>query len=141
MAVLFAEPRECNTGVKTAIISNANMAHERGEIVLTTQDNSTADEATCTLTSPTADLGASMDDILEAVHSLGKQNKGIENKMKKQGLKIELQVQEILQRVEELCTRVNKQVTQLETGLKLHEDKRTLMNALEEEFTKRLSRF
>ena len=38
--------------------------------------------------------------------------------MKQQGLKIKLQVQEISQRFEELCTRVNKQATQLETGIK-----------------------
>ena len=94
------------------------MADESGEIVLNAQDNSVADETTCTLTSPTADSGASMDDILGAVHSLGKQNKGIQNKMKQQGLKIKLQVQEISQRFEELCTRVNKQATQLETGIK-----------------------
>ena len=58
------------------------MADESGEIILKTQDDSKTDEAT----SPTACSGASMDDILQALHSLGKQNSGIENKMEKQGL-------------------------------------------------------
>ena len=50
------------------------------------------------------------------------------------------QVQEISQRFEELCTRVNAQATQLENGLKLHEDKLTVkMNALEEEFTQKVN--
>ena len=50
------------------------------------------------------------------------------------------QVQEISQRFEELCTRVNAQATQLENALKLHEDKLTVkMNALEEEFTQKVN--
>ena len=115
-------------------ISYTNMADESGEINVKTQDDSEEDEAT----SPTAYSGASMDDILQVLHSLGKQGNGIGNKMQQPGLKIESQVQEISQRFEELCTRVNAQATQLKSGLKLHEDKLTVkMNALEEEFTKR----
>ena len=50
------------------------------------------------------------------------------------------QVQEISQRFEELYTRVNVLATQLENGLKLHEDKLTVkMNALEEEFTQKVN--
>ena len=50
------------------------------------------------------------------------------------------QVQDISQRFEELCTRVNTQATQLKSGLKLHEDKLTVkMNALEEEFTQKVN--
>ena len=50
------------------------------------------------------------------------------------------QVQEIPQRFEELCTRVNAQATQLENALKLHADKLTVkMNALEEEFTQKVN--
>ena len=94
-------------------ISNTNMADESGGIIVKTQDDSEEDEAT----SPTACSGASMDDILQVLHSLGKQNNG---------LKIESQVQEISQRFEELCTRVNAQATQLKSGLKLHEDKLTV---------------
>ena len=67
------------------------MADESGEIILKTQDDSEADEAT----SPTASSGASIDYILQALHSLGKQNNGIENKMEQQGLRIESHVQEI----------------------------------------------
>ena len=92
-------------------ISNTNMADESGEIILKLSEE---DEAT----SPTACSGASMDDILQALHSLGKQNNLIENKMEQQGYKIESQVQEISQRFEELCTRVNAHATQLESGLK-----------------------
>ena len=77
--VLFAEPTECNAGVRSGI-GNTNVADESGEIMLETQDDSEADEAT----SPTACSGASMDDILQALHSLGKQNNGIENKMEQQ---------------------------------------------------------
>ena len=53
------------------------MGDERGKVILKTQDDSEADEAT----SPTACSGASMDDILQALHSLGKQDNGIENKI------------------------------------------------------------
>ena len=67
------------------------MAGESGEIILKTQSDSEADEGT----SPTACSGASMDDILQALHSLGKQDNEIENKMEQQRLKIESQVQEI----------------------------------------------
>ena len=67
------------------------MADESGEIILKTQDDSEADEAT----SPTASSGASIGYILQALHSLGKQNNGIENKMEQQGLRIESQVQKI----------------------------------------------
>ena len=117
-------------------ISNTNMADESVEIIVKTQDDGEEDEAT----SPTACSVASMDDILQVLHLLGKQNNGIENKMQQQGLKIESQVQEISQRFEELCTRVNTQATQLKSGLKLHEDKLTVkMNALEEEFTQKVN--
>ena len=84
-------------------ISNTNMANESVKIIVKTQDDGEEDEAT----SPTACSVASMDDILQVLHLLGKQNNGIENKMQQQGLKIESQVQEISQRFEELCTRVN----------------------------------
>ena len=67
------------------------MADESGEIILKTQDDSEADEAT----SPTASSWASIGYILQALHSLGKQNNGIENKMEQQGLRIESQVQKI----------------------------------------------
>ena len=114
------------------------MAGEIGEIILKTQGDSEADEAT----SPTACSGASMDDILQALHSssLGKQNNEIENKMEQQRLKIESQVQEISQRFEELCRRVHAQATHLENGLKIHEDKLIVKkNALEEEFTREVN--
>ena len=115
------------------------MADESGEINVKTQDDSEEDEAT----SPTAYSGASMDDILQVLHSLGKQDSGIENKIQQPGLKIESQVQEISQRVEKWCTRVNAQATQLKSGLKLHEDKLTVkMNALGKNSQKgKLSRF
>ena len=117
-------------------ISNTNMADESVEIIVKTQDDGEEDEAT----SPTACSGASMDDILQVLHLLGKQNNGIENKIQQQVLKIESQVQEIPQRFEELCTRVNTQATQLKSGLKLHEDKlKVKMNALEEEFTQKVN--
>ena len=112
------------------------MAGEIGEIILKTQGDSEADEAT----SPTACSGASMDDILQALHSLGKQNNEIENKMEQQRLKIESLVQEISQLFEEFCRRVHAQATHLENGLKIHEDKLTVRkNALEEEFTRKVN--
>ena len=77
----------------------------------------------CTLTSPSAFSGVSMDDIAQALHSLGKQNNGIENKIELQGLKIESQVQDILLRFDKLCISINAQSTQLIKALKLHEDK------------------
>ena len=64
-----------------------------------------------------------MDDIAQALHSLGKQNNGIENKIELQGLKIESQVQDILLRFDKLCISINAQSTQLIKALKLHEDK------------------
>lgn len=51
-------------------------------------------EGSCSSTSPPAFSGVSMDDNLQVLHSLGKQN-GIENKIEQQGLKIESRVQEI----------------------------------------------
>lgn len=67
------------------------MAGESGEIILKTQSGSEADEAS----SPTTCLGASMDDILQALYSLGKQNNEIENKIEQERFKVESQVQEI----------------------------------------------
>lgn len=104
------------------------MADESGEIILETQDDSEADEAT----SPTACSGASMDDILQALHSLGKQNNGIQNKMEQQGWKSSLKYRKYRSAS---CTRVNAQATQLENGLKLHEDKLMMkINALVEKY-------
>ena len=78
-----------------------------------------------------------MDDILQALHSLGKQNNGIEKKGAT-GMKIESQVQKISQRFKESCTSVNAQATQLENELKLHEDKLTVkINALVDEFSQK----
>ena len=75
------------------------------------------------MTSPSAFSGVSMDDIAQALHSLGKQNNGIENKIELQGLKIESHVQDILLRFDKLCISINAQSTQLIKALKLHEDK------------------
>ena len=68
-------------------------------------------------TSPKGDSGWSMDTILEILLSLTQQYQEIENKVEQQGLKIEIHVQEMSQRFEELGTRVNAQAPQLETEL------------------------
>ena len=67
------------------------MAGESGEIILKTQSGSEADKAT----SPTACLEASMDDIVQALYSLGKQSNEIGNKMEQERFQVESQVQEI----------------------------------------------
>ena len=71
---------ECNTGVRSW-----DKQYEYGrwkrENHFKTQDDREEDEAT----SPTTCSGASMDDILQALQSLGKQNNLIENKMEQQG--------------------------------------------------------
>ena len=73
------------------------------------------------------------------LQSIQKQNQRIENRLEQQGLKTELQVEELSQRFEELGTRVNNQASQLETELKLHGGKLTVkINALEEDFASKV---
>ena len=79
-----------------------------------------------------------MDDMLRALQSITKQNQAIKDKLGQQGLRIELQVQEMLQRVEDLSTRVNSQVTQLEKGHKFQEEKLPVsICTMEGEFAKK----
>ena len=82
-----------------------------------------------------ANSGSNFDAIMKVLQSIKKQNQEIENRLKQQGLKTELQVEDLSQRFKELATRVNNQASQLETELKLHSDKLTVkINALEEDF-------
>ena len=116
-------------------MADEEISDESGEIVLKTQDASVADENVLPLTSTAADSGSKIDAIMKALQSIQKQNQGIENRLEQQGLKTELQVEDLSQRFKELGTRVNNQASQLETELKLHSDKLTVkINALEEDF-------
>ena len=79
-----------------------------------------------------------MDDMLRALQSITKQNQATKDKLGQRGLRIELQVHEMLQRVEDLSTRVNSQVTQLETGYKFQEEKLPVsICTMEGEFAKK----
>ena len=76
---------------------------------------------------------------MEGLQSIQKQNQEIENRLEQQGLKTELQVEDLSQRFKELGTRVNNQASQLEIELKLHGDKLTVkINALEEDFVNKM---
>ena len=76
---------------------------------------------------------------MKVLQSIQKQNQEIENRLERQGLKTELQVEDLSQRCKELDTPVNNQASQLETELKLHGDKLTVkINALEEDFVNKM---
>ena len=76
---------------------------------------------------------------MKVLQSIQKQNQEIENRLEQQGLKTELQVEDLSQRFKELGTRVNNEASQLETELKLHSDKLTVkINTLEEDFVNKV---
>ena len=137
-AFCVSEPRLRYIGVRSGI-ADADISDESGEIVLHTQDASVVDENVSPLTSTAADSGSNFDAIMKVLQSIQKQNQEIENRLEQQGLKTELQVEDLSQRFKELGTRVNNQATQLETELKLHGDKLTVkINALEEDFVNKV---
>ena len=116
-------------------MADADISDESGEIVLKTQHLSVADENVSSLTSTAADSSLSFDAIMKVLRSIQKQNQDIENRLEQQGLKTELQVEDLSQRFKELGTHENNQASQLETELKLHGNKLTVkINALEEDF-------
>ena len=116
-------------------MADADISDESGEIVLKTQHVSVADENVSPLTSTAADSSLSFDVIMKVLRSIQKQNQDIENRLEQQGLKTELQVEDLSQRFKELGTPENNQASQLETELKLHGNKLTVkINALEEDF-------
>ena len=120
-------------------MADADISDESAEIVFKTQDAGVVDETVSSLTSTAAGSGTNLDAIMVVLQSIQKQNQGIENRLEQQGLKTELQVEELSQRFEELGTRVNNQASQLETELKLHGEKLTVkINALEEDFASKV---
>ena len=135
---MLANPGYGNIGFRSGM-ADADISDESGEIVFKTEDASVVDEKVSPLTSTAADSGSNLDAIMKVLQSIQKQNQGIENRLEQQGLKTELQVEELSLRFKELGTRVNNQALQLETELKLHGDKLTVkINALEEDFVNKV---
>ena len=138
LAFCVSEPKLRYIGVRSGM-ADADISDESGEIVLKTQDASVADENVSPLTSTAADSGSNFDAIMKVLQSIQKQNQEIENRLEQQGLKTELQVEDLSQRFKELGTRVNNEASQLETELKFHSDKLMVkVNALEEDFVNKV---
>ena len=95
-------------------MADEDISDESGEIVLKTQHVSVVDENVSPLTSTAADYSSSFDAIMKVLRSIQKQNQDIENRLEQQGLKTELQVEDLSQRFKELGTRVNNHASQLE---------------------------
>lgn len=77
---------------------------------------------------------------MKALQSISSHNKAIELKIEQQNRKADVQVQEISERFENLGPHVNKQAAQIESQLKLHEDKLAAkINVFEEEFSNTLA--
>ena len=106
MRSVLANPGYGNIGVRSGM-ADADISGESGEIVFKTQNASVVDENVSPLTSTAADSGSNLDAIMKVLQSIQKQNQGIENRLEQQGLKTELQVEELSQRFKELGTRGN----------------------------------
>ena len=108
--------------VKLYFFGDSQMTDEDGEIVFNTQAKHTPSEAVASGTLPDSS-DTKMHTIMEGLHSITSQNKGIKLKIEQHDHKADAQVQKISECFENLGARVSNQTAQMEFQLKLHGDK------------------